>query len=262
MKNCIILGSGRSGTSMLAGSLSQAGYYMGSSPLAVKASNPRGYFEDREINSINEDLLAQVTPRRPSGLLGTFFRHRPKTDQRWVAVVPMGRNIPCPPPIAQRIAAQTAREPFCFKDPRFSYTLPAWRAFLRGAVFICVFREPARTAHSIVNACRTMYRDTFSMDFSRALTVWASMYRHILGIHRRDGEWLFVHYDQILDGSAVPRLESFLEVRVDHQFPDHQLKRSSDTGAVGPQALAVYRQLCELAGYQKPAVLCQEVLTR
>lgn len=249
MKNCVILGSGRSGTSMLAGSLSRAGYYMGTSLLAAKASNPKGYFEDREINRINEDLLADITPARPSGALGRFFRQRPKQGQRWLAVIPTGAQIPCPPAVARRIAAQTQRIPFCFKDPRFSYTLPAWRPFLHDAVFLCVFREPARTAQSIVNACRTMYGENLSINFARALTVWTLMYRHILDVHQKSGAWLFVHYDQLLDGSALPSVEAFLEVQVDRQFPDQQLKRSPDEGRIGAEALRVYEQLCDVAGY-------------
>ena len=252
MKNCIILGSGRSGTSMVAGTLRHAGYYMGDDLLPAKTANPKGFFEAREINRINEDLLAQVTPRRPPGLLGTFFRHRPKTDQRWLAIVPVGEDIPCPPPIAQRITTQTKHSPFCFKDPRFSYTLPCWRPFLRDTVFICVFREPARTVHSILKECREAHylRNQLSMNYARALRVWTLTYQHILEIHRRVGTWAFIHYEQMLEGPAIPKLEALLNVRVDHQFPDQRLKRSPDNGAVGPQVLAVYRQLCELAGYR------------
>ncbi len=72
----------------------------------------------------------------------------------WLAAVPLGTPISCPPSIEQQIVTQTAKAPFCFKDPRFCYTLPAWRPHARHAVFLCIFREPARTVQSILKECR------------------------------------------------------------------------------------------------------------
>jgi Uncharacterized protein conserved in bacteria len=63
MRNCLILGSGRSGTSMVAGTLASAGYFIGDNLYPRLASNPKGFFEDPEINAINEDLLARILPK-------------------------------------------------------------------------------------------------------------------------------------------------------------------------------------------------------
>jgi hypothetical protein len=46
-RNCLILGSGRSGTSLAAGILAQAGYFMGDELWPVNIGNPKGQFEDR-----------------------------------------------------------------------------------------------------------------------------------------------------------------------------------------------------------------------
>lgn len=251
MKNCLILGSGRSGSSMLAGALSRAGYYMGDHLLSPTEANPKGFFEDQEINRMNEELLMQVAPRRPSGWLGRWYRWRHVGASRWLAAVPLGVKLVCPPSIAQRIAVQTAQRPFCFKDPRFSYTLPLWRPFLQQTAFLCIFREPARTAQSIVKEClQAPYLRDLPMTCANALRVWTLMYQHILQIHRREGTWLFMHYDQVLDGSAVPKIECLLDVHVDRQFVEPRLKRSANQGRVGSETLAVYRQLCELAHYR------------
>jgi hypothetical protein len=240
-RSCLILGSGRSGTSLLAGTLRQAGYYMGEHLIPADAANPRGYFEDDEINAINEALLAQVT----------LPRCRPVHGWRWLASVPVATQLSCSPDIARRIESQTARAPFCFKDPRFCHTLPVWRPFLSDVVFLCVFREPARTAHSIVKECRTAaYLEGLPMDFSSAVEVWTLMYRHILEVHRQAGEWLFFHYEQLLDGAALSRLEKALGVMPDRCFPDPTLKRSPAEGDVEAAAQKVYAQLCELAHYR------------
>ena len=157
MRNCLVLGSGRSGTSLLAGSLARAGYHVGHDLIPARDANPTGFFEDREVNDLNEVLLAQVTPARPPGA------PPPETDDdalwgantlwgwRWLAPVPLGTVIPRPPGIDERMAAALADRPFALKDPRFCVTLDAWRPALPAdTAFLCVFREPARTARSIV----------------------------------------------------------------------------------------------------------------
>jgi len=239
MRNCLILGSGRSGTSMLAAMLSGAGYYMGTHLIPADDSNPKGYFEDDEINAINEALLAPLTP--------TFSR--PSYGWRWLAQVPVGTPIICPPAVAKRMEAQTRRVPYAFKDPRLCYTLPAWRAFLSDTVFLCIFREPARTAHSIVKECRGAdYLQGLPMDFAAALDGWTLMYRHILDVHRREGDWLFFHYDQLFEDAALARVERALGVPVDRTFPDAQLKRSPVDGSVSEASQTTYGELCDLAG--------------
>jgi hypothetical protein len=240
-RNCLILGSGRSGTSMLAGVLASAGYYMGEHLIPADESNPKGYFEDDEINAINESLLAPVTP----------VLSRPTYGWRWLASVPVGSCASCPPDLARRIRVQTAQSPFCFKDPRFCYTLPAWRPFLGDAVLLCIFREPARTANSIVKECRNAdYLQGLPMDFSRAVEIWTLMYRHILEVHRQVGHWVFLHYDQLFDDTIFAKLEAALGVRPDRRFPEPKLKRSAGDAEVGSAAIAVYDQLCQLAQWK------------
>jgi hypothetical protein len=243
-RNCLILGSGRSGTSMLAGSLRLADYYMGAHLIPADESNPKGYFEDDEINAINEALLAPLTPDLS----------QPSYGWRWLASVPVGTGIACPLDIAGRIKAQTARSPFCFKDPRFCYTLPAWRPYVSDTVFLCVFREPDRTAQSILKECREAdYLHGLPMDFNGAVAVWTLMYRHILEVHRHVGEWLFFHYDQLFTEAALCRLEAALRVKTDRRFPDAKLKRTPAVGIVGAEAAQVYEKLTELAHYRKVA---------
>ena len=141
--------------------------------------------------------------------------------------------------------------PFCFKDPRFSYTLDAWRRCVRdGAVYLCVFREPSRTAASILVEARQPYLADLDLDRDGALGVWTLMYRHILETHRGQGEWVFVHYDQIIDGSGLDRVEAALGTRVDRSFPEPMLKRSVDVGGVSAETARTYATLCDLAGFR------------
>jgi len=253
MHNCIVLGSGRSGTSMTSGIFAKTGYFMGHSLYEGDEGNPKGYFEDVEINSINEDLIAKVFPYRPSGILGkTLFRSRMTWGQRWLAEVPIGTNITCTPQIEKRIKELTDRSPFCFKDPRFCYTLPSWRKFLRDTVFLCVFRHPAATASSILTICMNeSYLKSLPMNVEKAMHIWELMYSHVLEVHSKEGEWIFAHYNQFLDGSVFDKLERMLDVSIDREFIDPKLKRSLPEGDVPGTTMDLYHRLCVLAGYKE-----------
>jgi hypothetical protein len=235
---------------MVAGKLSRSGFYMGDDMYAPRESNPKGFFESRTINWINEDLLAQVAPARPPVLGRWWFRDRPLPRQRWLARVPVGIEVPCRPGVATRIQAQVARTPFCFKDPRFSYTLPAWRPFLQDTVFVCVFRDPMVTAASILKECATArYLRTLKISVEIAVEIWVLMYEHVLQAHRKQGEWLFLHYDQVLQGESVDRLEDVVGASVDREFPNPAFRRSLARDPMPAPAQQTYRALCVLAGY-------------
>lgn len=254
MKNCIMLGCGRSGTS-LAGALAQrGGYFLGAPLLPPNPGNPLGRFESFEVNAINEALLARVLPRRPEGWLGRLLmRHVPLPGQRWLAVVPAGQVIASTPALTARMACLAAQQPYCFKDPRFSYTLPAWRSVLNGVRLVCLFRHPAAVAQSILREHQQERGlHSLAMDYQRALQVWTLMYRHILEQHCRAGEWLFLHYEQIMASDGVERLAAFLAADLDRAIINPALRRSQPTGALPAQTQQLYRDLCERANWTQP----------
>jgi len=236
---------------MVAGCLARAGYYMGDALVPARESNPKGFFEDLEINNeINEPLLAQVVKDRVRFMGKEFFRKRPVQGQRWLAEVPLIAKLNCPHEIAERILRHVCREPYCFKDPRFSYTLPVWRTFLRDTVFVCVFRDPGTTAASILKECQNEeYLRSLSINFDRALSVWEMMYRHIVEKHQYEGEWLFLHYEQVVNGQALERLANFTDADVDHTFPEEFLRRSFSYTSVPKRICTLYDRLCNLAKY-------------
>ena len=248
MRNCLILGCGRSGTSMLAGSLYGAGYYMGSRLYRPRKANPKGFFESLPINAINERLLKPLAPSRSTQLFLRIWRAG-FPSERWLAELPVGTTLDIPPSrLVRRIRHHLGRLPFAFKDPRFCYTLPAWRPHLpRDTAFLCIFREPGRTAASILRECAELYPD-IPLTEDDVYGIWLAMYGHILHRHRHQGDWLFVHFDQMLDGSAHKRIEDHLGARIDRQFADERLKRSTSCPAPA-HTLDTYRTLCSLARY-------------
>lgn len=224
---------------MVAGSLANAGYFQGESLYPPRDANPKGFFEGPRINGINEALLAPIVGVE-EGL---------SDGQRWLAALPTGTPLPSPPGLDPQIREAVAQQPFCFKDPRFCYTLPAWRPHLpQDTAFVCVFRHPAASARSIVKECRdASYLSSVEMTRDRALSIWTRMYEWVLKVHRRRGDWLFLQYDQVLEGDGIQRLEDLLGVQPDRSFPEVGLRRSPATDPVPEPVRRVYDQLCALS---------------
>ena len=265
MRNVIILGSGRSGTSMVAGTLAKAGYFMGEHLWEARDANPKGFFEDKEINGINEDILAPLIPDRlhlpairklriPEKV---FFRNRPIRGQRWLASIPLDQQITSSESIQSRIKAVVQHPPYCFKDPRFSYTLHLWRPYLTDVVFICVFRDPASTALSILKECHTLPKlrhpiKGIRISRRQVINLWTLMYEHILLKHYCSKEnWLFLHYNQVIAGEGLKKLAELTQAQIDLSFPDANIRRSYAEEKIPQKTLTLYQRLCALATYQE-----------
>ena len=247
MRNCVVLGSGRSGTSLTAGLLVGAGYHAGDDLLEPSESNPRGFFESRLVNALNEDLLAQVVPKRPRArLLRPLFRHRPRRFQRWLAVAPAGAGFDVDDGLRARLAAALPAAPWCVKDPRFTYTLRAWRPVLGDAAYVCVFRHPGETAASILaEQRRTPALQDLRLSTRRLLTMWERMYGEVLR-EAGEGDWLFVDHAQLVAGDGVERLGRHVGVDLDPGFVEPALHRSRPAPVPGA-TLALYDRLRRLA---------------
>lgn len=261
MKNCLILGSGRSGTSMLGGILHQAGYYMGDKLHKPEISNPKGFFEWMTINRINEQILAAyVKQGLTEKFLQTFLKKGTVfnplgRNQKWLLSLPLEVEVSNhAPQVETDIKEVLAKEPFCYKDPRFSYTLPVWEKFLKpGTVFICVFREPDITVNSILKECHIReYLKSLYINRAMAYNVWFNIYSHILFKHAKHFEnFIFVHYDQVYKGTAIPMLSEKLDISLKQDFVDKDLKRTVPGGPIPGKVKDLYRRLCDAANYKE-----------
>ena len=251
MKNIIILGSGRSGTSMFAGIFSKSGYFIGGKPYPPRHSNPKGFFETKEVNRINEEIIAKTIPNRPPIIGNLFFRNRPRNNQRWLSQIPLYTKLKINKNIIDSIIKLTEIEPYCFKDPRFSYTLPVWKPYLKNCLYLCIFRDPATTANSILKECTEVdYLKDLKINRDQALKIWYLMYKHIIEIHSKEGNWHFCHYDQAFDMDVLEILSLKIGTEIDYSFPEKHLNRSSLNFSVPTEIDAIYKKLCKLAGYQ------------
>jgi hypothetical protein len=250
VKNVIILGSGRSGTSMVAGALSCTGYFMGEKLIDPSPANPKGFFEDGKVNYINDRILLCHAPLwRRLPIISKIRAEAPGPNQLWLSRVCLDAPLRRSDAIVYDIKSLTSVEPFCFKDPRFCYTLPIWRPYIKNARFVCVFRHPSQTVSSIMREATSEYLHNLAITEEIAEEIWCLMYTHIVDRHMRDGKWLFLHYRQMFYEQSVAALEEFVEAEIARGFPDKKLDRSRKISPASVRAEDLYIKLCALARY-------------
>lgn len=246
MKNCLIFGSGRSGTSMLSGILHDAGYYMGENLYHPNEANPKGFFENGTINGINEMILScyQSDER--------FNRSR---FQRWLMVLDSNIKVKCKDAVViNEIEEETSQPfPFGYKDPRFSYTLPVWLPYLpNDTKLICIFRKPQDTVQSVVKECVTAdYLDDLFVNEEYLYSMWENVYKRILNYEERiQKNIIYIHYNQVFDKEVINKLSNILEVELDNSFADIELKRTNVKMEYVPQqCVDIYNELCRRSNY-------------
>ena len=132
-----IAGMHRSGTSMVASLLRRAGLYLGEEAdlLPSAEGNPDGYFENRKFVDLNEELLSRLG--------GTYFRP-PAFAPGWAeaAAAALGGEA------RAVLRGFAGREPWGWKDPRNSLTLPFWLSLLPEMRVIICLRNPLEVALS------------------------------------------------------------------------------------------------------------------
>lgn len=239
--NLLIFGSGRSGTSLAAGLFRDSGLHQGEDFHASDEANPKGYFEDVDVNMLNEDLLDPFFGVGPASPVGKYlFPFRLTYGYRWLAELPLCHTPSAEDGEAERIQAFTDAAPFCYKDPRFAYTFSAWEPYLpKDTTNLVVFRDPGETLNSLqAEAQRVGAKYPFTEE--DAMRNWTSVYTHIL-LKQWDGDdgWLFVRYRDLFDDEVYDVLEDEVGVEVDRDFADPSLNRqpTEEIDNAGMQAL-------------------------
>ena len=245
----VVLGSGRSGTSLAAGMLAQPGLFMGEvHSIRPRHSNPLGFYEDWEVNALNEQILATALPQRSQGESDV-----PAQGQRWLARLALGTPLSTSPAQRRNMRRLLAQQPFCLKDPRFSYTLQLWQAELppeqrQHLRCLCLFRPPAVVVDSLLKEVRSepTLRDV-ALSVPQAFALWELQYRWILEQQQREGQWLFLNYDSLFEPNGQRALGRFCGVEVDTALPRRELSRSRAQQLVPASCTALHQQLLQLA---------------
>jgi hypothetical protein len=235
----LVVGKGRSGTSLLAGILGRLGFQIPQPEVKADRTNPSGFSEPLWVVKFHKRLLHA---RRV-----TAFDAR---SGAWEQMAELADDGDVRAELGSWLDAQfTEADNLVVKDPRIVWFLPLW---LRCAddldiqmSFVTVMRHPAE----VVASGRASY-GTWQNDASRALS-WLNVTLHAEQA-TRGARRAFVRYDDLLEDWAreVSRLGELLEVPslvgIDHA--DHP-----DVGAFVDPAL--HRSAVGWDGVRLPATL-------
>ena len=154
----LILGMHRSGTSCLAGSLQEAGLYLGEVNTAAP-HNAKGNRESRAIMALQDDLL-----RANGGDWDT-----PPERVVWQPEHRAWRD--------EIIATYPTDRIWGFKDPRTLLTLTGWLEALPSVRFVGTYRHPLAVAASL--------RARNGVPVEKSLALWSAYNRLLLDYQRR-----------------------------------------------------------------------------
>jgi hypothetical protein len=141
----LIVGSGRSGTSMLTEILSRAGCYLGEELIEANQFNERGYFENRRFVEFHRKLLAKLGRAEVPG-----SAIKPPPD--WVSLqIPFQKQLQG---LLEEFVAESTAHVVAVKDPRASLLLPLWISAADSLNFtlsvVLAYRNPIKTIDSVV----------------------------------------------------------------------------------------------------------------
>lgn len=174
----------RSGTSLAASLLADAGLDVGERLLGAHASNPRGHFEDEDFLEFDRRVLRDLGADS-DGWVATAL---PAPSAEWV-----GR--------AQALVAgkQASGRPWGWKDPRTVPLLPLWRQALPEAWYAIVYRPPWEVVDSLFRRGDV----AFDADPELAVRVWQHYNAVLLDLaHAVPDRCVVAHVDAVAANPA------------------------------------------------------------
>ena len=222
----IILGMHRSGTSCLAGSLEEAGLFLGDINKQA-AANLKGNRENRTIMNLHEDIFSD-------------------NNASWDA--PRQALIWSDDHIARRqaiIDGYPSDRTWGFKDPRTLMLLDGWIEVLPNARFVGTFRHP----HAVARSLRI--RNGFTAE--RAIRIWTVYNDALLGF-RKKIEFDVINFDlppvEYLEKiKAISSRLGFDHCVGDQSFFDPDLRSNThgDEDIGDLRTLQLYRELMDIS---------------
>ena len=190
----VVLGMHRSGTSAVTRALMALGAELGDSLLLAQKENPKGFFEDSDLNSLNIEMLGAIGQRWDS-LSSVEASH---IDRLWQ----LGLGEKAARILDQKLSVHPI---FAFKDPRVAKLLGFWQRVFEelglDVSYLLVLRNPLSVAQSLAA------RDGFSREKSYAL-------------------WLGHVLDSLFKTSGKPRTLAEFDIFMDD--PERELRRMAD----------------------------------
>jgi hypothetical protein len=257
LKNCLVFGFARSGTSTIAGVLNNSGYFSGENLYPPNETNPKGFFENDFINSINEEILKKYENFHKHLELATYSNldspYKPSYGQRWLMhIEPYEDVLHDDNIITEKIKNAINHPIFAYKDPRFCYTLPIWNQFLNEEThFIVIFRSPANSILSVLEELkRSSYLKNFIINAELIENLWLNSYSHVIRNMNTIGiqKFTFLQYESLLsDENVLKILSERLNTKLTSNFISPELNRVRSDLKLQPNTIEMFERLKNLS---------------
>ncbi|MEZ5293361.1 MAG: sulfotransferase [Vicinamibacterales bacterium] len=228
-----IAGMHRSGTSLMARLLNVSGLYLGTEQdmLPAGPTNPDGHWEHEGIVQVNEELLAEF---------GGGWDYPPDLTELLVESR-IARHVAS---ARRHLNGFGGREPWGWKDPRNSLTLPFWQRLVGPMTVVVCVRNPLEVALSL------RMRNGSTMAFGLAL--WTAYTQAILRA-TTPATRVVTHYARY-HGDPVAEVGR-VAARIGLTPTDEQIERVRD--AVRPDLRHSRFSFADLLEVRASAVLCR-----
>ena len=227
----LVAGSGRSGTSLLAGMLQQLGFFVPQPEVQADPTNPRGFGEPRWVVELHSRLLKQARVHPSDARPAAWYE---------TGKVAMAADVSHE--LDHWLAEQfETREDVVVKDPRLSWFFPAWRRAAQQVaarpLVLTMLRHPPEVIASKANWYGSQ------LGPAARLAGWLNM---MLYTERatRGADRAFVHYTDLLEdwpralGGLADRFDlapiraaTVPAMRRIYDFVDPELHRTQTTWA-------------------------------
>lgn len=179
----VVLGSGRSGTSLLMQILASLGMSISEDMIPAKEQTPAGAYEDREIFQIQNEFVSAITPQAMP--MPADWQENAKLPQ----VMKQLQEI-----VTERIAK--AATIWGFKDPKTAVLIPLWTRIFNSLNIVPKYILTVRNPQSVVASMQRQYNTKQNV----AELFWLS--RYIEALHNTGGNCFIVHYEDWFTGKA------------------------------------------------------------
>ena len=220
----LVLGMHRSGTSMLASILSNAGAYTGpaSTQLSGDIYNPKGYYEDHCINEINESIFLlklKALLAEPEFVQYNRNISNYRNDGWLIAPWLESIEIETTPDIFKSglkkfLSEWDGKAPIVIKDPRICYTFSDWSEYIDFRAILKIYRHPQSVINSLMN------RDKISLSLASDIYC---LYNYQVNCIGKSIDSIACNYEKMIADpvQGIERLsEFFMKLTQESQFPE------------------------------------------
>ncbi len=211
MNNVVILGPGRTGSSLLSGLISKDRFYINREAIESRDGYPDGDYENPDLVALNKSIFFE------SG----YGHHKIRYDRPVDIQAMAAWADQCDADqYKQFIAKCEANRPWLWKDPRLCYTIYFWKSFvdLKKVKLIFITRD-----HEQIFRSYTKYKVFFTkQDIYRKYDEQVAAVERL--IEEENLEVLRIHYNELKDKKAlIQKLNAYLGT--DIQLSDYDAVR-------------------------------------